>query len=264
MDNLVVNMYENCKEEDRLSTNQARRVEFIITQRIFEETFPKGGKVLDCAAGTGIYAFDLAEKGYDVTALDLTPRHVGYMRDMLKNKEFDMTIDINDATDLSRFTNETFDIVLCMGPIYHLISSELRMKCLKECTRVLTKGGLLAISYINKFNIVPYIATTKNDFVRGSFIEKVLDTGTLVDGDDDCCWTTSYYSHPNEMENIVRELDMEVVEHFSPDGISPLLRTHIDVLNKLQFEAWCQYQYRVCREKSILGQGNHGLIISRK
>jgi 2-polyprenyl-3-methyl-5-hydroxy-6-metoxy-1,4-benzoquinol methylase len=142
MNNPVIDLYQNCKEEDRLSTNQARRVEFIITQRILNDVFPKRGKVLDCAAGTGIYAFDLAAKGYDVTALDLTPRHVEYMRDMLKNMEFNMTIDVNDATDLSRFADETFDIVLCMGPIYHLITSELRMKCLQECKRVLVKGEL--------------------------------------------------------------------------------------------------------------------------
>jgi hypothetical protein len=52
--------------------------------------------------------------------------------------------------------------------------------------------------------------------------------------------------------------------NFFPDGVAPLLRTHIDGLNEKQFESWCQYQYYVCREKSILGQGNHGLIICKK
>lgn len=42
-----------------------------------KDSFSRKSIVLDCAAGTGIYAFDLAEKGYDVTALDLTPRHWG-------------------------------------------------------------------------------------------------------------------------------------------------------------------------------------------
>ncbi len=186
------------------------------------------------------------------------------MKEQLRSKEYEMIIDVNDATDLSRFSEETFDIVLCMGPFYHLITSEMRMKCLKECQRVLKKDCLLALSYINRYNMVPYIATSDRDFIRKSFIEKVINTGVLVDGDEDCCWTTAYYSSPSEMELLAEELKIQVIEHFSPDGIAPLLRDHIDALNEEQFDAWCHYQYQVCREPSILGQGNHGLIIYKK
>ena len=54
MKNHIVDTYENYREEDRLTTNNARRIEFITTVRILEETIPSGCKVLDCAAGTGV------------------------------------------------------------------------------------------------------------------------------------------------------------------------------------------------------------------
>ena len=80
MANPVVESYENYREEDRLTTNNARRIEFLTTVRAFAEWLPAGGSVLDCAAGTGIYAFHLVDRGFAVTATDLTPRHIDCIR----------------------------------------------------------------------------------------------------------------------------------------------------------------------------------------
>ena len=55
--NYVVESYENYREEDRLTTNNARKIEFITTTRILNEILGENLKILDCAAGTGIYSF---------------------------------------------------------------------------------------------------------------------------------------------------------------------------------------------------------------
>ena len=57
MKNYVVESYEKYREEDRLTTNNARKIEFLNTVRILEEHIKENSKILDCAAGTGIYAF---------------------------------------------------------------------------------------------------------------------------------------------------------------------------------------------------------------
>ena len=77
--NDVVESYENYKEEERLTTNNSRKIEFITTVRALDGLLPPKSKILDCAAGTGAYAFYLAEKGYEVTATDITPRHIDYI-----------------------------------------------------------------------------------------------------------------------------------------------------------------------------------------
>lgn len=43
---------------------------------VFDEVITSKCKILDCAAGTGIYAFLLADKRHDVTATDITPEHI--------------------------------------------------------------------------------------------------------------------------------------------------------------------------------------------
>mgnify|MGYP002793734494 FL=1 len=63
--NYVVDSYENYKEENCLTTNNARRIEFVTTTRVLDEIIGTKSKILDCAAGTGIYAFWIADKGHD-------------------------------------------------------------------------------------------------------------------------------------------------------------------------------------------------------
>mgnify|MGYP001063406111 FL=1 len=147
MDN-VIHSYENYREENRLTTNNARKIEFITTIRAFNDIFPPNAKILDCAAGTGAYALYLADKGFHVTATDLTPRHIEYINNQLKQKPYSMQTNILDARDLSIFDNESFDIVLNMGPFYHLVDAADREKCMNEGLRVLKCGGLFITAYI--------------------------------------------------------------------------------------------------------------------
>ena len=262
--NYVVESYENYKEEERLTTNKSRQIEFITTVRAFNEVFPANGKILDCAAGTGIYSFYYGDKGYEVTALDITPRHIDIINQELTNKAYHMDAFVNDATDLSIFDDESFDVVLSMGPLYHLTDKALREKCLSECIRVLKKGGLLAVSYISRFYMFPYIAASDKRYLNMTFGKKLIDTGVINHDDPDCFWTDSYYYRPDEIENDFNNLNIEIVDHLAADGISPLLRDKVNSMNDEEYKIWCDYHYSVCREKSILGTSNHGLIIGRK
>ena len=126
--NYVVESYENYKEEDRLTTNNARKIEFITTTRVLDEVIDAESKILDCAAGTGVYAFWLADKGHDVTATDITPRHIDIINQTLKTKKYSMNTAFLDATDMSCFADDTFDVVLNMEPFYHLLVEQMKEK----------------------------------------------------------------------------------------------------------------------------------------
>lgn len=262
--NYVVNSYENYKEENRLTTNNARRIEFITTTRVFVELIEAKSKILDCAAGTGIYSFWFADKGHDVTATDITPRHIDIINQTLNNRNCHMNTSVLDATDMSCFADESFDIVLNMGPFYHLITEEQREKCLKECLRVLRKGGLLITAYIPRHFIFQYIATSDEKYLDENLAKQLIETGVLRHDDENCFWTDTYYSSRDEMETIYKSYGLEVVDHFAQDGLAPLLSREVDKWNETQFKIWCDCHYSVCRELSVLGASNHVVIIGRK
>jgi len=260
----VITMYENYQEENRLTTNNARKIEFITTAKALEKYIHSGMNMLDCAAGTGVYAFHYAGIGCNVTALDITPRHIEYINKKLEETSYTMTTGINNATDLSRFDDNSFNIVLCMGPMYHLIETSLREKCISECRRVLKKDGILVIAYINRYYIFPYLSTSDKKFLNMDLALKLVNTGTITHDDPNCFWTDSYYATPEEMENLLAKYDLKILDHLATDGLSPFLKEKVDSMNDDEFETWCNYHYLVCREKSILGASNHGLIIGRK
>ncbi len=60
--NYVVESYENYKEEDRLTTNNARKIEFITTTRVLDEVIDAESKILDCAGELVFMHFGLLIK----------------------------------------------------------------------------------------------------------------------------------------------------------------------------------------------------------
>ncbi len=262
--NYVVESYENYREEDRLTTNQARRIEFITTTRVFDEVIPSGCKILDCAAGTGIYVFWLADQGHDVTATDITPRHIELINQNPAALRYEIKTAVMDATDLSLFEDGAFDVVLNMGPFYHLITREQREKCLSECLRVLKKGGLLVTAYIPRYFVFQYVAMNDKNYLDAALAKQLVETGVLRHDDEKCFWTDTYYSSKEEMEAVYQRHNLRITDHFAQDGLAPLLSHKVDGWDEDQFKIWCDYHYSICREQSILGASNHVIIIGEK
>lgn len=264
MDNEVVKYYENYREEDRITTNNARRIEFLTTIKKFEEVFTSELNVLDCAAGTGAYAFYLADKGYKVTATDITPRHISYIDEHVKEKPYSMETRVLDATDMSCFSDEMFDVVLNMGPFYHLVDESAREKCFNESLRVLKKGGYLAIAYIPRLYLNQMIAVSDAKYIDKKLLSQIGTTGVLKHDDPKCFWTDTYYSSFNEMQKLFRDNNLDVITHFAQDGMSPLFHNTVDSWSDEQFDTWLEYHMSVCTKETIIDMSNHVLIIGRK
>lgn len=264
MKNHVIESYENYKEEDRLTTNNARKIEFINTVRILNEHIKKKSKILDCAAGTGVYAFYFAEQGHDVTATDITPRHIDIINKNLSDKQYNMKTAVMDAVDLSVFDDDSFDVVLNMGPFYHLITEEQRNKCINECIRVLKRNGILVTAYIPRFYVFQYVAMSDSRYLDLALAKQLIETGILRHSDEKCFWTDTYYASKEEMEQLYSSKGLKIIDHFAQDGTAPLLSHKVDQWNETEFETWCQYHYSICREQSILGASNHVIIIGTK
>lgn len=156
-------------------------------------------------------------------------------------------------------------------PIIHVIriykedaSNVDREKCIKESLRVLKKGGILAIAYINKHFVLNSIMTRDKKFLTYNFIEKVLNKGVIKEGEKECFWTDTFFTTPMEMESFVKKFNTEIIDHVGTDGLSPLLKDFVDNMNDEKYSTWLHYSLNSCREKSILGMSNHGLLLCKK
>src|SRR3972149_8548562 len=101
----------------------------------------KGSKILDVATGTGKQAFPFAEKGYDVTGIDLSEAMLKVTNK--KNRYKNVNFQVTDATNLP-FEDYSFDVASVSFAL-HDMPLTIREKVLKEMVRVTKPEGMIVI-----------------------------------------------------------------------------------------------------------------------
>lgn len=255
--NTLQNYYNNIyTEDDRLFKDQKHKTEFILTTDYIDKYIKKGMKILELGAGTGVYSLLYASKGYEVDALEYVKENL----DILKSKiTKDMNINpvLGDARDLSIYEDNTFDMVLNLGPLYHL-EGEDRDKVIQEAKRVCKKGGLIYSAYIS--NNLTFVKRVKkfDDYVV-KYKEEILEGFRI--GDNENVFTLMY---PSEMEELMKRNGLSKVHHLTTDGISDLIKERIDSLPEDQYKVWIDYLRTTAEREDQLGYGEHLLYIARK
>ena len=148
----VVDYYASGVEDQRLQQGIGK-LEFLRTKEILSRYLPSPPAVVyDVGGGPGMYSLWLARQGYQVYLLDFSPDHVEKAR-TASNKQAEypiFSIEVADARQLDR-SDSSADVVLLLGPLYHLVKREHRIRALEEAHRVLAPNGLLFAAGITRF-----------------------------------------------------------------------------------------------------------------
>lgn len=245
----VIDYYSTYDEDGRLFRDNSHQIEWLTTMHYFDAIIPADSKIFDGCAGTGNYAFRLAEQGHHVTVSDVVPHNVDIM---LKKQERTPLLKDIFAADLcvpNHCDDHYYDVVLCMGAFYHL-DEGMRDRAMEQCLRLLKDGGLLVVTYINlitvlQLNLMPCLENIG---------EIVRCYGTKSMGD------SFVYMMPEEMEAMAEKYNLTILHHITSDG-NPLLRgADFDKARKEDFEKYMAFHLQICETKSMVGSGLHGLV----
>ena len=249
---LITHYLTGFAEQNRLTLSQAHSIEFVTTMHFLLKHIPRGSTVLDCCAAAGVYAFPLAKEGYKVTAGDLIQAHVDILNAENKHGTLESVYQ-GDVLDMSRFAGESFDAVLCLGALYHLIERTDREKCIAECLRVLKRGGIFAFAYINRNAL--YI----NHFNSGAYtldeLAKQWKTGV-----NDVFYTMDF----NEANTLMDNFPITKISDIGVDGLMYPLKNRFNEATAKEFAAYMEYHIETCQQPSIIGHSMHGLWVGRK
>jgi ubiquinone/menaquinone biosynthesis C-methylase UbiE len=132
-------------ESERLNTGVGR-LEYARTMEVIQRYLsPHPLVILDVGGGAGAYSLWLAEMGHTVHLIDMVPRHIEIATERSRAARTPLaSVEIGDARSLP-YADGYADIVLLMGPLYHLVEREERLDALRENGRVLKRGGHIQI-----------------------------------------------------------------------------------------------------------------------
>ncbi len=225
MDPKVVRHYETVKDEATRLAEGTSRVEFERTKEVLLRYLPPPpAQILDVGGGPGAYSFWLAEESYKVHLIDIVPLHV----EQAKTREGGpllASISQGDARELD-FESESMDVVLLLGPLYHLPDRSDRIQALKEARRVLKKGGLVCCAAISRF--ASLLDGLKRGFLSDPEFREIVERD-LRDGkhlnpkEDPHYFTTAYFHRPEELQEEIEEAGFNHLRTVGLEGPAWLL-----------------------------------------
>lgn len=267
------------------------RTEFAITLRALVQHLPPATcRVLDCGGGPGRYAIELARLGYEVTLFDLSAGNLALAREKAAPSQPQAAMrpeaaamqpaadavppeaagvalaayDQGTALDLSRYGDGSFDAVLLMGPLYHLLEEEERLRALSEARRVVKPGGPLFAAFITRYAVHRDAAAhyfTEPLALPGLY-ETIEQTGQLPPSEG--VSFVAYFAHPDEVEPLMRRAGLEVDEILGVEGYVSIIEGQgVNALTGPEWDWWLEANWRGAHEAALRGAVEHLLVVAR-
>ena len=226
MQEQVKEFYENYNEDGRLTRHD---LEYARSKEIISRYLTKDKmKIADIGGASGVYSFWLASLGHGVHLLDLTPKHI----EQAKAKAASTGVHLSgylcaDARQLP-YESDSFDIVLEMGPLYHLQSRNDRIAVLRESYRVLRKGCSVICAVISRY--ASMIDGFKFSFAKDKEFREILANDIVTGCHENPkniqnYFTTAYFHLPNEIKDELEESGFANIELIAVEGFANALNT---------------------------------------
>jgi len=269
----ILEFYNNGAEIGRLQRGIGK-IEYERTKEILERYLPNERQVIfDIGGGIGVYSSWLANLGHQVHLFDLSPNSIEYAKELNKgNNQSIYKIEVSDAQTLNR-PDESADIVLLMGPLYHLTKKEERLRALKEASRVLKNDGVIIISAISRFSSTLWglsVFGQYNDFINENYFMSMIER-ELIDGQHirpekyNNFIARAFFHTPKELKNEIEEIGIIYEKTLAVEGPVWIVPTFEE---KWEHEESKMQMLKICKmveeQESLMGLSPHFIIVGRK
>ena len=257
VETILNNYYDNYDEDSRLVRDKAHRVEYITTTTYIEKYLKKGDRILEIGAGTGRYSINYAEKGYRVDAVELVNKNLDILRSKITDKMNINAIQGN-CLDLNMYDNNTFDITLVLGPLYHLYNDETTKQAINEAIRVTKKKGKIFLAYITNDAVVLSYGLRKGNIKR---LKELCDENWNIKKIPEEIFSTYKI---NDFDKLMKNFNVNRLETIATDGISANMQDYINELDDEGYDIYIDFHLKNCKRKDLIGYSNHVLEIVEK
>lgn len=256
---VLTDFYSGYDEDNRLRSKHGM-VEYLTTMRYIEKYLKPGMRILEVGAATGRYSHALAQKGYQVDAVELVQHNIDIFREKTQPGE-NVSIRQGDARDLSCFANDTFDMTLVLGPMYHLFTVEDQKQALREAIRVTRQGGIIFAAYCgNEATMVQYCFG--RGMIREQRYQNLIDPVTFKASSDPAELFQLY--RKEDINELMAEFNVKRLHYVGTDMATNYMREVVDNMDEELFELYLRYHFAICERADCVGTSHHILDVFRK
>lgn len=261
LDNIINSFYNNaCVEDERLTMDKMHYVEFITTTTYIDKYLKSGDRILEIGAGTGAYSLHYAKKGFKVDAIELVEANVNVMKSKITP---DMSINAiqGNALDLSMYEDDTFDITLSLGPLYHLFKPEEVKKAIEEAVRVTKPGGKIFFAFILfDLTMLTWGFQLKNVYENYG-VDKQVSEKFTPNNDESLIFNIRYFS---EVKDLMNSFEFKKLHYVATDGVGRAIENTINEMNDEEYKLYIKYHLSICEREDLIGYSGHILSIVEK
>ena len=254
--NSLEKYYNKFNEDKRLLSRHGQVEFFVAIQKIDEVIGNRSGlDIIDIGAGTGRYSAYFAERGHNVVAVE--PVRKNWSQIAPKNEKIKAVL--GNALNL-KFADNSFDVALLFGPLYHLFSFEDKLKALSEAKRVLRPGGVVLVMYLmNEYAVLTY------GFKEGK-LDESIKAGKLTKDYQVVSSEEDLYSYVRleEINKLMMKSGLRRVKIVGVDGATDYMRDCLNRLSNEDFDRYKQYQLMLSERRELLGASSHTMDILQK
>lgn len=262
------------REWERLERDFFHRLEWEGTLQYLDRYLPDDGHVLDAGGAAGRYTVWLAERGYDVTLVDLSAEQLDVARDRIVERDLTgrVTVERGDVRDLA-FDDGTFDATLCLGgPISHVLDADERATAAGELRRVTGAGGPVFVSVMG---LLSAVVTTIHHTGRERFDDTAADYPILpdlvADGDytGDLCvdhgveptMADCHFFRADELERLLADAGLDVETLAALEGVASTRRDGFDALDDDRRSVIREVNDVLREDRSVVDLSSHMLAV---
>jgi SAM-dependent methyltransferase len=259
----ILAYYARGKEDARLREGGTPigRLEFWRTQDVLRRLLPAApARVLDVGGGSGVHAEWLARDGYTVELVDPVPLHVEQA-----SRLPGVAARLGDARELAA-SDSSYDVVLLLGPLYHLPETADRVRALAEAARVVRPGGLVVAATINRYAQLHDLLREERYFTPA---HRERTDAVLVDGrhphHDEGFFTVAHFAAPDEVTEEFTDARLAAEGQYGIEGVAWLMAGLEDWLDDPdRREAVLAACRHIESEPTLLGASGHLLTAGRR
>lgn len=263
-DPAIAEFYARGEEAARLfGGSPAGPLELERTRELILRHLPDGVlRILDVGGGPGVYAAWLADLGHQVHVIDPVPLHV----EQASSRDGRVTAEVGDARHLT-VTDEDADVVLMLGPLYHLLDANDRHAALTEAHRVLRPGGVVFAAAITRFAALSNLLLHEDLLHEGVVFDVVAEAVRhgAFRGTEHDLFTNAYFHHPHELGEEVEEAGFADAVVFGIEGPGHLMADLPAAFDDPpRRDAILRAARLIETDESMIGASAHLLAVARK